>query len=33
MEKIVPTWMVTKMGVFKNAALSAEYGKCKKYMC
>jgi hypothetical protein len=32
-EKIVPTWMVNKIGVFKHAALSAEYGKCKKYMC
>jgi hypothetical protein len=25
--------MVNKIGVFKHAALSAEYGKCKKYMC
>lgn len=32
-EKVVPNWMVNKMGVFKHAALSGEYGKCKKYMC
>lgn len=32
-EKVVPNWMVNKIGVFKNAALSGEYGKCKKYMC
>jgi hypothetical protein len=33
LEKVVPTWMGNKMGVFKNAALSGEYGKCKKYTC
>ena len=33
LEKFVPTWMGNKMGVFRNAALSVEYGKCKKYSC
>jgi len=33
LEKFVPTWMGNKVGVFKNGALSGEYGKCKKYTC
>ncbi|XP_067135933.1 uncharacterized protein [Centruroides vittatus] len=33
MEKLVPSWMKPKMGIFKAAALSAETGKCEKYKC
>ncbi|KAG9509842.1 hypothetical protein GZH46_01627, partial [Fragariocoptes setiger] len=32
-EKVVPTWMVGKMHVFKESALSSDKEKCKKYVC
>lgn len=33
LEKVVPSWMKQKMGVFKNAVLSSDAGKCRKYKC
>ncbi|XP_023224983.1 probable peroxisomal membrane protein PEX13 [Centruroides sculpturatus] len=33
LEKVVPSWMKQKMGVFKNAVLSRDAGKCRKYKC
>ncbi|XP_076353546.1 uncharacterized protein LOC143248749 [Tachypleus tridentatus] len=33
LDKFVPYWMESKMGVFKVAALSSEVRKCSKYRC